>query len=188
MQLPWRRSFEEQIAGVAEREFERYKRRCHELGEDFQQRMRLRDEARKELVAVKAEIRKLHGTGVSLLGEMNAAMLDGDERTLKQVKNRQDAHSRELAGAQSRKDRVAKRLAELEFDEDEAARELAEAGREQLAQARARAEELMSFLEDQLKSQQREISEAAGMLTGESGTSEGEEEEGEITEEPFAES
>lgn len=163
MQLPWRRTFEEQIAAGVEREFERYSRRCRELREDFQQRMRLRDEARKELAAVEAEIRDLHGTGVSLLGEMNAAMLDEDERTLKQVKSRQDAHSRKLGGAQSRKDRVAKRLAGLEFDEDEAARELAEAGREQLAEAGARAEELKSLLNKLLDAQQREISEAAGL-------------------------
>lgn len=186
MQLPWRRSFEEQIAAGAEREFEQYKRRCRELIENSRQRMRLRDEARKELSAVEAEIQNLHGKGVSLLGEMNAAMLDEDERILKQVQSRQDSFSRELSNAQSRKDRVAKRLAELEFDDDEAARELAKAGQEQIAQARARAGELMSFLGDQLEKQQREISEVAGTLTGESESHEAG--EGEITEEPFAES
>lgn len=176
MQLPWRRSFEEQMAAGVEREFEQYKRRCRELHEDFLRRMRLRDEARHDLSVVEEEIRDLQGRGVSLLGEMNSAMLEEDERVLRDVRSRHDAFSREIGRAQGRRDRISRNLAEIELDEREAARELMRAGQEQLKEAGARAEELKSYLDDLLDAQRREISEEAGLLAEEH-ESRGEEQE-----------
>lgn len=167
MQLPWRRSFEEQLFSVIGREFERYGQRCRELHEDFLRRVRLREEARKELAAAKAEVQKLQGRGVSLLGETNTAMLDEDEGALKRVKSRHDLLSRKLDRAQSRKEEAATRLAGVEFDEREAARELMQAGHNQLEEARAHAAELRNFLDELLDAQQQEISEAAKLLTEE---------------------
>lgn len=176
MQIPWRRSLEEQMSVEVEREFERYRRRCEELHEEFLYRVRMRDEMREELAAIDEEIQDLQGRGVSLLGEMNTAMLEEDDRTLKSVRSRHDTFSREIGRAQSRKDSVAKKLAELEFDEQELARELMEASQSQLEEATARARELKTFFDELLDARQREISEAADLLTGEH-KSHGEEQE-----------
>lgn len=168
MQLPWRnRSLEAQISDGVEREFERYRRRCEELREEFLDRVKLRDEVLEEMEATEEEIRDLQGRGVSLLGEMNSAMLQSDERPLKEIRSRHDAFSRELGRVQSKKDRLAKRLAEIEFDEREAARELAQAGEDQLEEAHARAEDLKAHLGELLEARQREISETVKLLSGE---------------------
>lgn len=165
MQFPWRsRSLEDQISEGVEREFERYRRRCEELRGEFLERVKLRDEALEEMEATEAEIQDLQGRGVSLLGEMNDAMLKSDERPMKNVRSRHEAFSRELGRAQSKKDRLARRLSEIEFDEREAARELAQAGEEQLEEARARAEELRNFLEGLLETRRNELSETVRLL------------------------
>lgn len=167
MQVPWRKSLEGQMSAGIEREFEVYRRRCEEFHENFLERVKLRDEALEEIAATEEEIERLQGRGVSLLGEMNSAMLQSDERPLKEVRSRNDAFSRELGRAQSKRERLARRLAEIELDEREAARELAQAGQEQIEEARARADSLKAYLDDLLEARLREISDTAERLAGE---------------------
>ncbi len=150
-----------------EQEFERHKRRCRKLHEDFLQRRDERDEERAALLAIDGEVAKLQGRGVSLLGELNVATREGDERKVKAVQSSYDKFSRELSRAQDRRERISGKLAEVEFDDVEVTQYIMRAGQKQVEDAENRIQELKDLFGSLLEEQRRQIAQVAQPLSAE---------------------
>ena len=167
MARPWRRRLQEQLPPGVEAEFERHKRRCRKLREDFEQRLAERDGTRDALSAASGEVGKLQGRGVSLLGELNAAMREGNEKKIKNIQASYEKFSRELDRAQAKRERIAKKLSDVDFDDQEVTHYLMRAGQKQLEDAENRIQELKDLFDALLQEQHRQIAEAAGLLSAE---------------------
>ncbi len=165
-----RKTLAERMAVEIDRESERYKRRCEELHEEFTSRLRSRDQARADLAVVDEEMVQLQGTGVTLLGRLNAATTGGDERGLAEFERGYKQNSRRLDRVGRRRDKAARRLAAVELDEREAAGELARNAsavvEEHAARTREMKEQLKSLLEA-LDERHEEVARAAVPLTEE---------------------
>ena len=165
-----RRSLVERMAAEIARESELYKRRCDELHEEFLSRLRSRDRAREDLAAVEEEMRELQGTGVALLGRLNAATTGGDEGALAEFERGYKQNSRRLDRVGRRRDKAARRLAALELDEREAVGELARAAAAVVEEHAERTREIRGRLEDLLRAldeRHEEVARAAVPLTEE---------------------
>ena len=167
MARPWRRRFQDQLRPGVEGEFERHKQRCRKLLEDFEQRLAARDGMRDALSETDGEIGKLQGRGVSLLGELNAAMREDDEKKIKAVHSSYDKLSRELSRAQDKRERMAGKLEEIDFDDQEVTHYIMRAGQKQLEDAEARIRELKDSFDTLLEEQRRQVAQAAELLAAE---------------------
>ena len=165
-----RRPLAERMAAEIDRESERYRRRCEELHEEFLSRLRSRDRARADLAAVDGEMSELQGTGVTLLGRLNAATTSGDEKGLAEFERGYKENSRRLDKVGRRRDKAARRLAALELDEREAAGELARDAAAVVEEHAERTREMKERLESLLQAlveRHEEVTRAAGLLTEE---------------------
>ena len=165
-----RRPLAERMAAEIDRESERYRRRCEELHEEFLGRLRNRDRARADLAAVDEEMSELQGTGITLLGRLNAATTGDDEGGLAEFERGYKENSRLLDKVGRRRDKTARRLAALELDEKEAADELARNAAAQVEEHAERTREIKERLEDLLRAldeRHEEVARAAAPLTEE---------------------
>lgn len=167
MARPWRRRLQDQLGPGVEGEFERHKQQCRKLLGDFEQRLAERNGMRDALSVTDGEIGKLQGRGVSLLGELNAAMREGDEKKMKAVHSSYDKLSRELSRAQDKRERMAGKLQEIDFDDREVTHYLMRAGRKQVEDAEVRIRELKDIFDTLLEEQRLQIVQAADLLAAE---------------------
>ena len=167
MARPWRRRLQDQLGAGVEAEFERHKQRCRKLLEDFEHRLAERNGMRDALSQTDGEVGKLQGRGVSLLGELNAAMREGDEKKMRTVNSSYDKLSRELSRAQDKRERMAGKLQEVDFDDLEVTHYIMRAGQKQVEDAEARIRELKDLFEGLLEEQRRQIAQAAELLAAE---------------------
>ena len=157
----------DQMAAEIEREAELYKQRCEKLHEEFKEKLRRRDEAKTDLSKVDAELGTLQGTGVSLLGELNAATRSGDEEKLRRAEKGYGKNSRQLDKVGRRREKIARKFAEADLDEEGAARDLARAASDLLEEHAARTRELkgrLIELLDTLDARKAEVARTAAPL------------------------
>ena len=162
-----RSTMADQIAAEIEQEAERYKERCKNLHEEFRERLRSRDEAKTELAGFDAELSRLQGRGVSLLGQLNAATRSGDDERLREMEKSYGRNSRELDRVGRRREKAARRFDAADLDEEQTARELARAASDLLEEHAARTRELkgrLIELLDALDVQKGEVNRAAASL------------------------
>ena len=122
-----KKPLDEQMKEEIGEEARHSKELCGDLHEEFKERLRRRDEARKTLERVNEEIRDLQGIGVSLLGRLNAATTTGDEDRMAEFRRSYRRNSRQLDRAGRRREKATRNLAQAELNEREAAEELSRA-------------------------------------------------------------
>ena len=157
----------DQMAAEIENEAESYKGRCKELHEEFRERLRRRDETKTALAEYDAELSRLQGRGISLLGQLNDATRSGDDARLKEMERSYGRNSRELDRVGRRREKAARAFAAADLDEEETARELARAASDLLDEHAARTRELkgrLIELLDALDVQKGEVNRAAAPL------------------------
>lgn len=157
----------DQMADEIQNEARLYKERCKGLHEEFRERLRRRDEAKALLAELDAEMSRLQGRGVSLLGQLNAATRSGDEEKLREMEKSYGRNSRELDRVGRRREKAARQFAAADLDEEETARELARAASDLLDEHAARTRELkgrLIELLDALDVQKGDVNRAAAPL------------------------
>lgn len=162
-----RSTLADQMAAEIQQEAALYKERCRELHEEFRERLRRRDETKTELAEFDAELSRLQGRGVSLLGQMNAATRGGDDERLREMEKSYGKNSRELDRVGRRREKAARRFADADLDEEETARELARTASDLLEEHAAHTRELkgrLIELLDALDVQKGEVNRAAAPL------------------------
>ncbi|MDP9426856.1 MAG: hypothetical protein M3P37_12710 [Actinomycetota bacterium] len=170
MPLFKRSTLADQMAAEIQQEAELYKERCKGLHQEFRERLRRRDETKTELVEIDAELSRLQGRGISLLGQLNAATRSGDDDKLREMEKNYGKNSRELDRVGRRREKAARRFAAADLDEEETARELARTASNLLEEHAARTRELkgrLIELLDTLDVQKGEVSRAAASLVEE---------------------
>ena len=167
MPLFKRSTLADQIAAEIQQEADLYKERCNGLHEEFRERLRRRDETKTELVEIDAELSRLQGRGISLLGQLNSATRNGDDDKLREMEKSYGKNSRELDRVGRRREKAARRFAAADLDEEETARDLARTASDLLEEHAARTRELkgrLIELLDALDVQKGEVNRAAAPL------------------------
>lgn len=167
MPLFKRSTLADQMAAEIQQEAALYKERCKGLHEEFQERLRRRDEAKSELAEVDAELSRLQGRGISLLGQLNDATRNGDDERLREMEKSYGRNSRELDRVGRRREKAARRFATAGLDEEESARTLARTASDLLEEHAAHTRELkgrLIELLDTLDVQKGEVNRAAAPL------------------------
>ena len=167
MPLFKRSTLADQMAAEIQREAEIYKERCKGLHDEFRERLRRRDETKTELAEFDAELSRLQGRGVSLLGQLNDATRGGDDDRLREMEKSYGRNSRELDRVGRRREKAARRFAAADLDEEETARELARTASDLLEEHAARTREMkgrLIELLDALDVQKGEVNRAAAPL------------------------
>lgn len=122
--FPWSGTPEERMVGEIEAELAAHRKRCEALHDEFRQKLRVRDEARTALSEAEERTSSLQMEGVVLLGNLNAAMSEGDEDKIKDLERAYKVHNRDLVRAQKTKEAAARKLASVAVDDEQAVREL----------------------------------------------------------------
>lgn len=140
------------------------------LHDEFRQKLRVRDEARTALAEAEERISTVQMEGVTLLGNLNAAMSEGDEDQVKELERGYKRNSQDLIRAQKTRAAAARKLEAVEIDDEEAVRKLRNAVSEVLDEHAERIWERKRWLTglmETLDSKQRMLAQDAAPLTGE---------------------
>ncbi|MGB3632649.1 MAG: hypothetical protein WA982_01270 [Rubrobacteraceae bacterium] len=122
--FPWSGTPEERMVSEIEDELAVYRKRCEALHEEFLQKLRTRDEARAALSEAEERISSVRMEGVALLGNLNAAMSEGDEDQIKDLERGYKRNNRDLVRTQKTRDAAARKLEAVEIDDERAVSEL----------------------------------------------------------------
>ncbi|CAN5528875.1 hypothetical protein BH24ACT22_BH24ACT22_07520 [soil metagenome] len=167
--LPWSGTPEERMASEIEAELAVFRKRCETLHEEFLQRLRTRDEARAELSEAEERISSVQMEGVGLLGNINAAMSEGDDEKAKEHERSYKKNNRDLSRAQKKRDAAARRLEAVDVDDESAVSKLktdvSKVLDEYAARVRDRKQRLTGFMDNLDKNQEALVRDAAP-LTG----------------------
>lgn len=168
--FPWSGTPEERMVSEIEDELAVYRKRCEALHDEFRRKLRTRDEARAALSEADEKISSLQMEGVALLGELNAAMSEGDEEKIKNLDRGYKRNNRGLVRAQKTRDAAARRLETVEVNDDEAVGDLKEAVTGVLDEYAERVWERKQWLTglmQTLDNKQETLAQDAAPLTGE---------------------
>lgn len=176
--FPWGKTTEERMISEVGSEMENYRGRLEALHEEFQKKLRIRDEARATLAESDEHVKSLQKEGLSLLGNLNAASSESEDERVKELESNSKRNTRELIRAQQRRERLAQKLKTVEVDDEEAVRELKEAASNVLDKYARRIQKRKKWLSgvaETLDSQRETLAREASPLTGEYGTKKPEE-------------
>ncbi|MGF1473772.1 MAG: hypothetical protein ACFB50_18780 [Rubrobacteraceae bacterium] len=122
--FPWTGTSEERMVSEIGDELAVYRKRCETLHDEFRQRLQVRDTARSTLSEAEKNISAIQMEGVALVGNLNAAMGEGNEEKIKDLERGYKKNNRDLVRAQKTRDVAARRLEEVEVDDDQAVSKL----------------------------------------------------------------
>ena len=166
----WGKTTEERMISEIGSELEAYRRRCEALHGEFRKKLRTRDDARAALAEADERIDTLQKEGVSLLGNLNAAISEDEGEKLKELESKTRRNTRDLTRARKSRERLARKLEAVEVDDEAAVRELKTAASEVLDEYSERVAERKRWLAgtaDTLDSQRERLAREASPLTGE---------------------
>ena len=168
--FPWNSTPEERMVSDIEDELAVYRKRCETLHEEFLQKLSTRDKARTALSEAEERISSVRMEGVALLGNLNAAMSEGDEDQIKDLERGYKRNNRDLVRAQKTRDAAARKLEAVEVDDERAVSELktdvSEVLDEYAERVWERKQRLTGFMES-LDKNREALARDAAPLTGE---------------------
>lgn len=167
--FPWSGTPEERMASEIEAELAAYRRRLEALHDAFRKKLLVRNEARTALTEAEERISSLQVEGVTLLGELNTAMAEGNGERVQDLERVYKSNNRDLVRAQKTKEAAARKLETVEVDDEQAVGELKKDASELLDEyaerIRERKQRLTTFMET-LDSNRETLARDAAPLTG----------------------